>query len=234
MSRTQSLVLIFIVALVFFIVLLKPPSQSEGTQASTTPALAPALTRSASAVAVGANYKNIKDDTATTPAQSLPNNPQAGSTNVSSLAQRVEQIKQTDQLGGDYLIELMQVNSNLNQELASVFLEKSPDSIEIELAASASFAKFQQKKEQFKQLQLETLQCNIDICLLSIAGLELLTPAARAQLEEVILSDRDSGLIQKLPKGSGGSSGEFITNDGHFYRVVYPINPRFAMKGIQG
>lgn len=228
MSRTQFLALIFIVATVCFIAVLQPPAKIDAAVASTL--RAPVQNKPSSAIVAAARGNNFNDNTSVTPALLQSNYPQA--TTVISLAQLVGEIKQADKLQAEKLIDLMQVNINLSQEIASAFQEKSPDSIEVELAASASFEKFKQKNQQFKQLQLETLQCNIDICLLSIAGLELLTPDSRGQLEEAILSDKDSGLIQKVPKGSGGSAGEFITHDGHFYRVVYPINPRFEQQGL--
>ncbi|MCL4410893.1 MAG: hypothetical protein M1356_11405 [Gammaproteobacteria bacterium] len=81
---------------------------------------------------------------------------------------------------------------------------------------------------EFSSLSLEMAECDVDLCLVSVSGVEQLSDDDRMQLQRELLFNRQ-GLSKVAAQGVGGTFGVFEDDDGRtYFRIIYVTNSRFS------
>ena len=214
------------------------PTHEAGEKLSNTAAaISPESTNTAQTAAIRQTPIAGSADTrpeAKQPALALPAAKVNKAEEPVSLSAQIHAMRQTSQLPAKTLESLLFIEQNFETELAALLVDKSADSIEVEQQLPENFASWQQQQPEFNQLTLDTVQCNRDICVVSINGLAALDQGGRERLERAILSEHKATLLPKKSTASAGVFSEIVNSHGHFFRVAYPINPRFSHQPLQG
>lgn len=104
---------------------------------------------------------------------------------------------------------------------------KTNESVENQLYLYQTFYNSIHSIPVFSDLSLELAECDIDVCVVSLAGLERLSKDEISQLEDEMLFNKQ-GLAKVAEMGSGGTYG-IVNKDGYsYFRIVYITNPRFT------
>lgn len=104
---------------------------------------------------------------------------------------------------------------------------KTNESVENQLYLHQTFNESIRYTPQFSNLSLELAECDADLCVLSLSGLERLSKDDITQLEDELLFNKQ-GMSKIAAKGVGGTYG-IVEKDGYsYFRIVYVTNSRFT------
>ncbi|WP_213996469.1 hypothetical protein [Arsukibacterium sp.] len=101
------------------------------------------------------------------------------------------------------------------------------ESVENQLYLYQTFYDSLRNTPEFSNLSLELAECDIDLCIVSLAGVEQLSKDEISQLEDELLFNKQ-GLSKVAVNGGGGTYG-MVEKDGYsYFRIVYITNSRFV------
>lgn len=104
---------------------------------------------------------------------------------------------------------------------------KTNESVENQLYLHQTFYESIRYTPQFSNLSLELAECDADLCVLSLSGLELLSKDDITQLEDELLFNKQ-GMSKIAANGVGGTYG-IVEKDGYsYFQIVYITSSRFT------
>lgn len=136
-------------------------------------------------------------------------------------------IKNSEVFNGEKYKTLLFSEDFISEVANYISDNKTNESVENELYLQRYFFDSIQNINEFSRLSVEFTECDIDICLLSISGLEQLSEIELEQLENELLFNKE-GLSKITAKGTGGTYGIFKNNGNSYFRVIYITNPKFS------